>query len=134
MMIFSDYVGLPWALKGRDRAGLDCWGLVRLVYAEMRGIDLPAMVDGYETLADKAQIATLIDGQRGNWVEVGREEARSFDVALFREGAADRHVGLVVRRGVMLHIAANCTSTIEPYSTARHGARLQGIYRYGAAA
>ena len=39
-MRFDDYVGLPWRIGGRDRRGLDCFGLVRLVLAEQAGIIL----------------------------------------------------------------------------------------------
>lgn len=28
---WNEYVGLPFADKGRTREGCDCWGLVRLV-------------------------------------------------------------------------------------------------------
>ena len=37
----NKYVGLPWAWKGRTSEGVDCYGLLRLVYRDERGIALP---------------------------------------------------------------------------------------------
>ena len=34
------YIGLPFKHHGRDRDGLDCWGLPMLYYREMLGVEL----------------------------------------------------------------------------------------------
>jgi len=38
-----NYVGLPYCPGGRDRGGIDCWGLVRLFYQEELDIPLPEL-------------------------------------------------------------------------------------------
>jgi len=65
----SDFVGIPHADLGRDRAGCDCYGLLRIVYAEDLGIALPSFTGTYATCAEHAQIAALLAGEAaaGPW-------------------------------------------------------------------
>ena len=61
------YVGLPWAEKGRDRAGLDCWGLVRLVYANALLIELPSYTEAYASVAERGEIGALMSTGSERW-------------------------------------------------------------------
>lgn len=126
-MKFDRYIGLPWLDRGRTPAGVDCWGLVRLVYAGEFGIDLPDHADGYRHAGDRGTILALVEDARSDWMPV-MTVAKAGDLVLMRQ--APWHVGLVVGRGRMLHIPEGGSSCIEPYDTGRWGRRVEGIYRH----
>lgn len=122
------YVGLPFLERGRDRGGCDCWGLLRLVYRDCLGIDLPSYGDRYETTQDAAGLQALITGELEPWRLVGLETA--LDAVLLSEGGIIRHVGVVERPGLLLHVENGSTAVIEPYRTGRLKRRVVGFYRY----
>ncbi|KTR07329.1 hypothetical protein NS365_04535 [Aureimonas ureilytica] len=129
-MSLGDYVGLPFADHGRDRAGLDCWGLLRLVYAERFGLVLPSYGDGYNTVEDGEALAGLIAGHLGPWREVDASAARLGDGVLMSLGGQPRHVGLWAGRGMVLHIERGTGSLMEPAQSPRLRRRILGIFRH----
>ncbi|ORE87827.1 NlpC/P60 family protein [Aurantimonas sp. 22II-16-19i] len=126
------YVGLRFRPHGRDRNGVDCWGLHRLVLADECAIAVPSYADAYVSLAEAAEIAAVLDGQRAAepWlpVEPGRE--RMFDMAVFRDGTIAGHVATVVVPGEMLHVSAHHPARVEPYNTGEWQPRFLGFHRH----
>lgn len=118
------FIGLPWLHLGRTPAGVDCWGLVRLVYAGELGIELPEHADHG---GERHAISAIVESDRVEWIPV-MTAARAGDVVLLRQ--APWHVGVVVGRGRMLHIPEGRESCIEPYDTGRWGSRVEGVYRH----
>jgi cell wall-associated NlpC family hydrolase len=130
LMLFDRFVGIPYLDKGRSLVGLDCYGLVRLVFRELRGIELPSYVADYATGADRTAIAHLIKGEIDAWDEVRAGDEIAFDGVLIREAGFPRHIGLVVTPGLMLHVERGETSRIERYRTGTFSHRIAGFYRY----
>lgn len=124
------FVGIPFADLGRDRSGCDCYGLVRLVYREELGISLPDYL-GYASAEEHGEIAALIDGasRLPMWVPVEGTPV-AFDIAVFRRGRLQTHVGLIVRRGLMIHMAGEDCAKIEGCEAGVWGRRLSGIWRH----
>lgn len=73
------FIGLPYLAGGRDRDGVDCWGLLRLVYREELGIhlpELPGLVEDHEQLISRENLALCTEGwarqdQPTEWAAVG---------------------------------------------------------------
>lgn len=131
---WPDLVGIPYRDLGRDRSGVDCWGLVRLALAEMAGLDVPSYAGLYADAGEMAEIAELIGGARtaGAWRPIEIEAVRPLDVILFRRGRFDAHVGVVLDPGrrMMLHAAQGHGSRLEQWTSPLWASRLIGFYRH----
>jgi cell wall-associated NlpC family hydrolase len=139
----ADYVGLPWTVLGRDRAGLDCYGLVRLVLAERFSIALPALDGGWsggctprtlDALATFVGDSALACCTQHGWrtPEVGN--ARAGDVAQFLLHGRPIHVGLVVNPTWFLHLREGSASAVERLDSRMWRNRLVCLYRHGSLA
>lgn len=123
-MWWAKYVGIPFKELGRDRSGCDCWGLVRLVYNEELGIDLPSW-DSHQGPKDHDTIRYLLSEA----VEVFREvdSPKEFRIALFKSPVSVLHVGVVINDvSRMLHSSRGRDTCVEPI--AKHTNVLKGFY------
>lgn len=125
----EQYLSLPFADLGRDRSGVDCWGLVTLAYREQRGIDLPSYTERYASLAERAEIASVMVDGRSLWAPVPRPA--EWDVIMFRRAWGPSHVGIVVGSGQFIHASQSAGAVlIERYNAGRWARTLEGFYRY----
>jgi len=93
----SDYTGIPYLESGRDRNGIDCWGLVRLFLSEQAGIDLPSYSGQYDSGGPFNENEPHISSQAEplGWKPVQSQLYQRFDVLLF-------HVQGKLHCGVMM--------------------------------
>lgn len=124
----NEYVGIPFQDRGRERSGLDCWGLVRLIYDEQLGIDLPALDDRYESTADSSAIAELYGVEQANWIE--RPGPAPGDVVMFKVLAIPLHVGVVVDARTFLHTMERRGTCVERLTSPAWSARVLAFYRH----
>ncbi|WP_299165783.1 NlpC/P60 family protein [uncultured Tateyamaria sp.] len=130
MMWSNKWVGTPYEALGRTEDGVDCWGLVQIVYREELNITLPAYL-GYASVEEHGEIANLIGAAKASQVWVPNTgQAYAFDVAVFRRGYLDTHVGIVVERGLMLHMDGDDCAKHTSYTSGQWCNRLTGIYRH----
>lgn len=111
---------------GCSHEGCDCWGLVRLIYKEEFGIDIPPATIDMIDHASMGLIPTCLDSM---WDKT--DNPAPGDVINFRVLGHDMHVGIVTSPGYMLHVFdEGHTSCIEPYTSRRWKKRIAGIYSY----
>lgn len=85
------WIGTRWVHQGRNRAGVDCVGLL-LMAAQDIGIELPDM-PGYRRSPNPALFVTHI---RDNSLSVAQPEPGTFGI--FRDGTQPCHVGIFGER------------------------------------
>lgn len=127
-MDLARYIGLPF---GQGPGEVTCWSLVRRIYAEAFGIDLPAFGD--IDPRDLARVAREMHrgGAATCWLEPAQPVTG--DVVLMRSARGGRavcHVGILADARRVLHAEEGTGSALVPidHYTIRH--RIAGFRRY----
>lgn len=123
---WSRYVGLPF---GEGRGQVTCWALVRRVYADRLGVDLPEY--GEISAHDLVRVARAMRaGQNEGWRAVDRPQA--LDVVLMRSGRGGRavvHVGVMVDGARVLHVEEQTAAAVVPLRHPTIAGRIAGFRR-----
>lgn len=129
-LLDADLIGIPFVSRGRDPAiGLDCWGLLRHVYATRLGIALPSYADEYIDANDRLQTLAAINRNVGaDWVRV--DVPKVGDAIRLRVDGDPCHVAVYAGRGQILHTQEGIDSVAEDLFGDRWGRRIVGIYRH----
>lgn len=122
------YLGIPYADHGRTKAGLDCWGLVRLIYRDELGIELPSWSAEYDD-SDNVSHSILGDNQLRQWTKVNKPDI--YDVAILSI-CGNFHTGVCIGTKPlrMIHILKDQNVCIEKLNSPMWIKRLEGWYRY----
>lgn len=131
---WEKYLDLPWKIGGRDRSGIDCWGLVRLVYQEECGLILPSWLDDPHALdATVRGRSRAFMAHAGEFMKLARwsGEQRPFDIATLELRGHMWHVGILVEPPfTVLHIEDEEGSKVEDWSRREDfTAQFGGFYR-----
>jgi hypothetical protein len=126
---------IPYRLGGSDWDGSDCWGLVRLAYAQEFEIDLPAWnqkLEGFR-VPPRGYVADLVreQGQR-TWFQVPAHEALPFDVVVLRNLRPSDHCGIVTPdlRELLTTNAAMGSHVCDWSRYSEWASRICGVYRF----
>lgn len=122
---YTDYIGIPFKYGGRDRKELDCYGLVMLLYKELKGIEIPDVISP-QTLAE---ISTVVESQKQSYWQ--KCEPKEGAVLIFGIKGYGAHVGYMLDNDRMIHTWEKTSGvTIERLSINGWNRRLLGCYEY----
>lgn len=143
----APYVGIPYVDKGRDRAGIDCWGVIRLVLGEVFHVEVPSYAETYRDGDDWQAIgvavrAGLLDGWRciapgqavrsalvdGWWHAT--ERPRGGDLLVLNIAKRPWHCALMLDALHFLHAAPGDSTVVDRLDAPRWVRRIEGIYRH----
>jgi len=98
MCWLNEYIGIKYVFGGRDRRGVDCYGLCKLVYDEQYSEELPDWVtDVLDLKIRSEEFAKAISS--GEFTQKEEPEDSNF-VVCYRTRAA-HHMGLYYAGGVL---------------------------------
>lgn len=130
MNFAKQYIGLKFKNRGRTKDGVDCWGLVRLIYKEQYNIELPSYDDEYNSSYNINETRDAIIEHAKEWTQISKEAASTGDVIVLRLSGYPTHVGIVIEKGKMLHIIEGTDAVIENYDNRLWEHRIVGFFRH----
>ena len=117
---------IPYLDKGRTRAGVDCYGLYKLVNLEQFGRLVPDYV--YSSSLDQDAVAQVMDQYLA--VDFRRVETPApGDLITLKLIGRPWHCGCWVAPGLMLHSIGDQLSGIERLDSVRWARRITGFHR-----
>ena len=128
MEFLNKYITVPYKSHGRGFDGIDCWGLVYLIYLHDLGITLPTYVEDYESIEDSEAVGTLVDKESEKWTKVDKPE--KFDVIIIRMKGFPMHCAVYVGEGKFIHCLKGVNVSMEKLRSVSWKNRIEGFYRY----
>lgn len=122
---YSDLIGIPYKFNGRDKSGMDCYGLVLEMF-KRNNVTLPDYL--YEDDSD-ATITKLISDNVEFAVELERPEP--YCAVLFRQHKFGTHMGVVLPDlSHFIHCSTGRNVAVEKLGSMRWYSKIMGYYKW----
>lgn len=134
MINWKKYINIPYKEFGRDFNGVDCYGLVALIYKEEKGLVIPDYTElAYnKTRYDiKSQEEHILSSMGIKWVM--SDNIKPFDALIFNKRSNCKitsHIGLYIGNNKFIHVLENFPSHIERLSNPIWKSKLYGVMRF----
>ena len=129
---YRKYIGIPFKSGGRDFSGVDCYGIVVLLYREERDI-LLWDTSGYN-MCDYAKDNHFLSNYHENWSILDKEELEELDVLLFTTDSnlpnIPTHIAVYLGENKILHCMSWAPTHISRFKNGMLEKNFHSAYRY----
>lgn len=111
---FDKYIGIPFVHRGRTKNGVDCYGLITLIYKSELGINLFDIETYQKKWYEKHNL--FINNYYRQWGKIDIDKLQVYDVILFSIGDSKlipSHVGLYIGEDRFIHCMENSSVIIS---------------------
>jgi len=122
-MTVKDLVGIPYKPHGRDRDGMDCYGVVIEVLRRM-GVTVPDVFYQDTAMETNKTIMRTLENVIPNTKLDKPEEGAVVEILVFGQPS---HTGVCLGDGTFIHALKKIGVVIEPLSRYRN--KIKGYYR-----
>lgn len=119
----TQYIGIPFKFGGRDRNNLDCYGLVMLLYKEIRNTEIPDVIS--PTYLNEIQ--DLVNIEKAKWEPCELEEGC---VLVFNVMGYGSHVAYYLGEDRMIHTWEGSGGVMIERISFSWKNRLVGCYKW----
>ena len=126
----TKYLGLEYKERGRDINGVDCLGIVILIYKNEFGIELPDYINDYHhtTTKDRHLMSKSVHKNKDNWIKIDKPEEQS--IIILNVAGYPVHMGVVLDDKFMIHTISGKNTTIERFTSFKWNKRIDGFYKW----
>ncbi|WP_196600025.1 C40 family peptidase [Pectinatus frisingensis] len=121
-MQYDDLIGIPFKDGGRDKTGLDCWGLAKEIY-KRRGIELPEF--NISAMATD-RITNALTENKPLWRKLNKPEPSALVVIKLVCGGWADHVGVCIDNNKFIH--AYCRTGVVIDRLSKWQSHIAGFY------
>jgi cell wall-associated NlpC family hydrolase len=127
--LIRKYVGVPYQHRGRSMDGLDCWGVIRMIYAD-HGIDVIDL-EQYDLKWARQGKDHFLGNYSSSWIKIElTAQLECLDVILFfNDLGVASHAGIYLSKGRFIQAVARSGVVVTPLNQIWRG-KTEGIYRY----
>ena len=122
-MTYLDLLGIPFKTHGRDKTGMDCYGVL-IEIAKRLGVDFP---DAFYNSVDKASKNNTYNFLFEKLPLEKIDKLEKYCVFFLFMGGKCSHVGVYLGEGKFIHATEDCGVCIQRMD--RYKKWINGIYR-----